>query len=341
MRRSTALSAAVLGFLFVLPARTSCGEKPDQKQILALLSSSDWQERERAIRALQPLPPPQLSPEIREKLVGLLQAETDLLWGRAEGRIPKPKHPGLTDEQYEGGAGEAQAEYYAKLLGLVLNLHDIRALPVMVSTAAQPSDVDLRLAHYGAAVIPIVRSRLEYLRRGLGTRPSDPLMFYLSESAMAEILTEVVKLDKEKKLRPPLGPSDYSSVIKALRPLIDSHNGDVRLYAARGLIQAGDTRDVAPIRNTLLDLLHSPIPGIRRQALEWIAANLDNADYVPMAKVRELASSDPAHYRQGVLGKGPVVYPVREAARVVLRKFGNESDQTKQKNYPAAPRSHS
>lgn len=313
---------------------------PNQTEALHLLSASDWRVRYRGVQMLQSVAPRDLEPAVKRKLIGLLQAETDDLWGHLEGKLPQPKHPGLTREQYEEGAGEWKAEYLSYLYGLVLGLQDPKTLPLLLYATSNPSDVDRELARYGRQGIGAVVECLDRFSRLRVLADGKPQPPYFSQMAMADILTDMMELNQRKELKPPLAPSDYDSIRQALRPLMTSSDPNVRLYAARGLIQAGDHPGAAPIRDTLLGFLRSPVPGMRRAGLEWIGTNLDNANYVPMAKVKELASSDPYYYRQGVLGKGPVVYPVREAAQKVLRKLGKGSGQTIPKKSPAPPGPH-
>jgi hypothetical protein len=296
---------------------------PDQGRALKLLSSHQWSERDQGIQKLRSTPPNQLLPQVKTRLIDLLRAETERIWLRLEGKIPQPKHPGLTEEQYEEGDGEGFAEYYADLLGAVLRLRDPRSLPVVIQAAAQPSSVDLDIAQYGPRVIQLVSSNLQYLEQFRSPGSLSRGVAHQSQQAMADILTDIMKLDQQKKLKPPLTPSDYAEIRQMLRPLMASHDDYVRLYAARGLIQLGDYEDVAPIRGTLLHFLRSSIPGDRSAGLDWIISNIDKPALVPLSKVKELAESDPYYYREGVLGHGPVVYPVRQRAQKVLKKFSS------------------
>ncbi|MGH9455207.1 MAG: HEAT repeat domain-containing protein, partial [Terriglobia bacterium] len=219
--------------------------------------------------------------------------------------------------------GEARAEYYSDLIGAVVALHDPRNLPLLVQVSTEPdTQFNQELAAFGRSALPAVFENLGRLSqvRLSGSR----LAIYEPQRAMGDILTKMMKLDQQKELKPPLTPSDYATIRQILRPLLASPNNSVRLYAAIALARAGDVRDSARFRETFMRFLEDPIPGARTIGLERMMSMTDVRS-IPLAKVRELATSDPYHYRRGVLGDGPVVYPVREAARKVIKKFSEPS----------------
>jgi hypothetical protein len=298
---------------------------PDQRQALRLLSSRGWQSRYRGVQMLEPVPATELVPAARKKVIDLLGSETKDLWEQLEGKAPVPKHPGLTEEQYQEGTGEAVAEYYAALLGLVLKLHDPSALPVLVAADPQPSEVDLEIARYGRKALGPVLANLDRLSRIKFLMDHTPEPPFENQMAMADTLTQTIKFDEQSKLHPPLTPSDYTRIRAALRRLLESRNDYVRLYASLGLARAHDEREAPVIQQVFAGFLSSSLPGKRSDGLDKIASGVDDPRFVPMAKVRELAASDPHHYKQGTLGTGPVVYPVRDAARKVLNKFSKRS----------------
>ncbi|MGH9397364.1 MAG: hypothetical protein ACRD18_11015 [Terriglobia bacterium] len=298
----------------VSPPQSAMGPA-QERDLIGALSDPHWQVRAVAARRLQSVPTSEIKPDIRRMLIALLARETAQLENRLKGTNP--------DAYPSSKAGEGWGEYYANLLGLVLKLREPASLPVLVSAAWQPSSIDIELATYGAPLIPVVLSRLSYLQRFAARLPGySDLVAYIAQEAMADILTHMMILDKQRKIEQPLSPADYDKIRQALRPLLKSANDWVRLYASIGLIQAKDSRDTVRIRQAFATFLSAPIPGQRSIGLDRIAADVDEAEFIPMEKVKELAQADPYYYMQKTpAGKSVRVYPVRQSALRVLSKF--------------------
>lgn len=288
---------------------------PAQKRgIERNLGDPRWDVRAGAVQQLQSVAASAIGPEMRRMLIALLRQETLRLEDRLKGTNPEAYPP--------KEAGEAWGEYYAGLLGLVLEFHDPASLPVLVSAAWQPSDVDSQLARYGPPLIPIVVSRLSYLQQfHVRLSGHSDLVARIAQTAMADILTDMMSLDREKKLKTPLSPSDYTEIRRALRPLLDSANNYVRLYAAIALAKASDDQNASRIKQVFEGFFAASIPGERSIALDKILASVSAARFVPLGKVEELARSDPYHYLKSTPSGKETVYPVRQRALQVLAKF--------------------
>lgn len=278
------------------------------------LTSSRWEIRREAVARLAGAPPKSISAGTRRALISLLESETKALWNKLQGTSIRGYPP-------QGEAGEWWAEYYASLVDAVARLRDPAATATLVAAADGPgSRLNEQIASLGPAVVGVIRSRLRWLSSVRVREPGFDGAQHDAELGMLDILTKMMTLDEQKQLKPPLTPSNYARIRHMLRPLLQRPDRWVRLYAAVALDRAGDERDTPQFRAAFLRFLNDPIPGARTQGLERMMSMKDIRS-IPLAKVRELAASDPYHYRMGVLGNGPVVYPVREAALKVLEKF--------------------
>jgi hypothetical protein len=292
-----------------------------QKALRTGLRAPRWTERFRAVERLQHIPTAQLRPQTKTAILDLYADEIKKWSEITQGSY--------SEADLHERRGEGYAEYFGGLGELVMRIGGERALSLLIASPSQPlADSNREIAAYGAQALPMVLGRLQQLRTLVIDTPNYHGPDYEDQMAMADILTDMIQLDQQEKLKHALTPSDYDNIRQMLRPLLASNDDYVRLYAALGLIRAGDRTEASAVRSVFLRFLDSPIPGRRSEGLTRIASSVDDARFVPLAKVKELAASDPYHYRQGVLGNGPVVYPVRDAARKVLKKFAAPSGPT-------------
>ncbi|GEM_PF-5406265 len=289
-----------------------------QRLALSDLQSPKWEVRYKGVNMLLKIPAPHWSVPVREQILRAYASELGRINRNSQGLLPKSQAKMMANEGY--------AEYLGYLGSLVMEVGGDRALKLLIESPSQPmADSNRQLAAYGARVLPLVLQRLSQLRTFRINAPGYHGADVESQMAMADILAQMIKLDEQHKLHPSLTPSDCTRITEALRPLLGSKNDYVRLDAALGLIQTHDNGDAAAIRSIFLHFLSARIPGERSEALDKIASSVDDPRFVPLPKVRELAASDLYHYKQGTLGTGPVVYPVRDAARKVLNKFSKRS----------------
>lgn len=299
------------------PAQAALGqsEAATQAELLGMLKSDKRPTRGEAVERLRSLPVNQWSSQLREQVLELYSLELDGLNAKLQGRV----RPG----SYSEAGGEAFAEYFGYLGSLVLQVDGDRGLKLLVDTPSEPmADSNKVLAGYGERILPLVLDRLKQLAtvrfHTAGYNGPD----YHSQAAVADILGNMVPLDRQGRLDPRLTPADYAQIRGALRPLLESPNDYVRLYAGLGLARIGDDRDAGAVREALSRFLSTSIPGQRSLGLEKIAGVVEKAEFVPVEKVKQLARSDPYHYqRKGPHGRAVTTYPVRERATELLRKL--------------------
>ncbi len=219
-------------------------------------------------------------------------------------------------------ASERWSEYYAALLGIVVGLHEEQALPLLVDSAdSTMSHLNTTIAAYGAAALPFVLDRLKELSTLTVKMPGYSGPPIQSQMALADILAQMILLDQNHKLDPPLTANNYEEILQGLHPLLLSPSSYVQFYAAITLALGVDSRDANTIRKIFAQQLASPSPGERIITLQKLSEISDPA-FIPLAKVKDLAENDP-FFGQPLPGLNPLFRgpAVRRLAKRVLQKF--------------------
>lgn len=301
----TTLLLIVAGFavLFLATAQSQSGAE-EQQSFITGLDSSDWQIRYQTIERLKSIPPGNIEPTIKDKLIQLLEFETRRVWDKFEGRVPAGSYPDI--------GGEGFAEYYAALVGLVLNLHEQRALPALVGAASEPlTEFNSKLASYGTLVLKPVLARLH------GTSDGGV------QSAMADIVAQVLIKNRDGQLKPGLSAGDLENIRMSLSALLASPNRRTQFYVAYALALVPDSPEAHRIQEIFLLCLNDKTPGSRIMTLEKIGS-LKEARFVPLAKLKELAEHDEFHVdlkNPALRARYKSEYPIRSLAVEVLQKL--------------------
>jgi hypothetical protein len=284
-------------------------ETADQQSLMASLQSSNWQVRYKALEHLHGTSPAEIPLPVREELIRLLAAEGQRRRETVEGKISQEQYlpPGANPREF--------ADYYQALVDVVWNLHDPRALPWLVDYANMSgSESNGELAAYGIAVLDLVLKRME--------QTSDAQV----QGAMADILAHMLIQNRNHKLKPGLSEGEVEQIEGSLRPVLSSPNIRTQLDAAFALAVIPDHQQAEAIKAVFLGFLNDPSPGGRLSMLRRLE-RLEDAKFVPLEKVKELATRDDfrVNFKNAALRtKYTSEYPIRQLAREVLEKFSKK-----------------
>lgn len=305
-----ALFLAALGMSF---SKELAKERPpSEPELMMELRSPRLSARASAVQSLLRRPVEQLTESVKAEILELYAAELKK-WRRASlGQLPK--------SEVRERSQEAYVEYFGGLGALVMRVGGERAWRLIIESPSQPmSGSNSELAAKGTKVLPPVLNRLAELRTFKISAGPYRGPDFSSQMAMADILGQMLVLNRESKLTAPVTASDEASIRRALRPYLSSSNRDVRFWAASALALAKDTGDAGVIRQVFARKLSSPHPIERMIALQKLARVSDPA-FIPTETLKKVARQDPYN---GPVPKGVKAgpFPIRSQAESILKKL--------------------
>ena len=313
----SALTLALLVMALGISLSKELGKEkpPNEPELMMELRSPRLSARTSAIQSLLGIPLGQLSPSAKAQILELYAAELRKWRQASQGQLPESEVRERSQETY--------AEYFGYLGTLVMRIGGERAWSLIVESPSQPmADSNSELAAQGVEVLPAVLNRLAELRTfriNAGPYRGPDLS---SQMAMADILGQMLVLNREGKLTTPVTASDEASIRRALRLYLSSSNRDVRFWAASALALAKDSRDAVPIREAFARKLTSPHPIERIIALQKLA-QVPDASFVPTKAVEAISRNDPYNgplpHR---INAGP--FPLRQQAATLLKKLSRK-----------------
>lgn len=285
---------------------------PSQNEIAQQLANPSWLTRAQAVSALQSIPVRKWQPRVISAVISTFGMEQRRLTDRLEGNVPETSYPEIGHEVF--------AEYYSALAGLVLELNDPRALPLIVNYAASSDPrVTGYIARRGKRALPLVLARLRNLSTsGIQARGYEGPDF-LSEQAMLDTLGQIVLLDRAQKLPRPLSTSDLARIRVAVRPLLHAPNPWVATDAARALAISGAVREQDMVRATFARLLEDPDHNRREIALSRMGGIADS-HFLPMRTLKRVAQHDSFRLAGPAAGYPAGAHPLRREASQILER---------------------
>jgi HEAT repeat protein len=274
------------------------------------LNDKDWHKRYDAVYYLNKLGEKQKTEKVKKALIDLLWKEVTIeIEGKTYIRrgIPTPGWDTIADPKIRDGVADGHAEYFSALLNAVVDLRDIRTIPILVEFMGHSRKA---LEEIGEpAVLPLIRTlhnedpmvkssaakilgeMLEEKEGGYTARGEtrkkikDALIEALKENAQPKDRSEEweeIIAERTSPLRPPGQlPDSTAKMWFETRIMLKSN---VRLNVVRALTKLGD-RDVIPL-------------------------------------LKEISENDPYTEKRK---DGSVYYPVREAAAEAIKKLESGS----------------
>lgn len=308
-----ALFSVALGMSF---SQELAREKPlGEPELIMELRSPKLNARASAVQSLLGISVGQLTQSVKGQILETYAAELKKWRQASQGQLPESEARERSQEAY--------SEYFSDLGALVMRVGGERAWSLIVESPSQPmADSNSELAAQGAEVLPAVLNRLAELRTFRINAGPYRGPDFSSQMAMADILGQMLVLNREGNLTAPVTASDEASIRRALRPYLSSSNRDVRFWAASALALAKDSRDAVPIREAFARKLTSPHPIERIIALQKLA-QVPDASFVPTKAVEAISRNDPYNgplpHR---INAGP--YPLRQQAATLLEKLSRK-----------------
>lgn len=278
--------------------------KVRQSDVIQKLGSADWVQRSEAVTALRSVPASHWAAQVRDSLIEVFRMEQGRLRAKLEGRVPSSSFPEMHREAF--------GEYYSALAGLVMEINDSRALPLVVNFPSSPDPrVLMYIAKRGRSALPLVLARLDRAGQRADVGP---------EWTMLDALTQLVLTNRTEDLPQPLSESDLTTVRVAAMRFLNSENSWVVAHAARTLAAVADPQDQNRVKEVFARLLTDPDHNRREIALSTMRG-IKDPHFLPIDELKRVAKHDDFRLAGPGAGYPAGAYPLRQEAERILRGF--------------------
>ncbi len=289
-------------------------KKMNMKQILDLLNSPNWQDRDLAVnygvdRFIE-------NDTVKIALIKLLEKEIQISenwwedYERTNGNIE------YLNEKY--GFGEGYGEYEFELIDKVIQLKDKRALNALVAVAHWGNKPSKAVAEFGRDAI---KPLMDWFEKTKNPTSKDGVI-----EAFGKIF-ECCKFDSNVTVKSPVNlipTEEKNKIIEFLSKILQEGEALKSFKAIRVLRQIGEPSTKPKIRETLVNMLSHEAVTYRIDAIK-ILAEMGDTSVIP--RLKEVAEKDTwkktidASERGGKKGNKMTIYPVREAAEKALKNI--------------------